>query len=125
MGKLRLLVIILAVCNSVWMIFDGLRALTTGNYTVPSSGEYAGQLGPWAKIISYAGISPHSTFTKLFFVIYGLCWLIAAVYFYFEPGNGIFVMLFFAVVILWYAPIGSFFGLLQLILLLILLRYNT
>jgi hypothetical protein len=36
----------LAALNGGWMTFDGARALIVGDYVTPSSGEYAGQLGP-------------------------------------------------------------------------------
>jgi hypothetical protein len=42
----------LAALNGGWMTFDGARAFFVGDYVTPSSGEYAGQLGPWADVVS-------------------------------------------------------------------------
>jgi hypothetical protein len=122
MFRLDLVVAFLAVCSAVWMIFDGSKALITGNYTTPAAGEYAGKLGPWADLLGFAGISPHATLTKSFFVIYGLIWLIAAVCFFFKPDSVRILMLIFAIGILWYAPIGTISGVLQLIILLIVYK---
>jgi len=46
------------------MAFDGTRALIVGDYIRPQTGEYAGQLGPWAKLVRKIGIAPESTFMK-------------------------------------------------------------
>jgi len=62
----------LALITGGWMLFDGLRALVTGDYTMPSSGPYAGQLGPWTYIISAVGLDQRSTFMKLAFPLIGL-----------------------------------------------------
>ncbi len=36
------------------------------------STRYAGQLGPWSKIVSLVGIPPRSTFMKLLFILLGV-----------------------------------------------------
>ncbi len=41
-----------------FMFFDGIRALTVGNYLTPSRGVYADQLGPWSRLIEAVGIEP-------------------------------------------------------------------
>jgi hypothetical protein len=41
--------------------YDGSRALIVGDYVTPKSGAYAGQLGPWAKLVAAVGIEPRST----------------------------------------------------------------
>jgi hypothetical protein len=40
------------------------RKLVTGSYTVPAIGAHAGQLGPWAKLVSAIGIEPQSNEMK-------------------------------------------------------------
>lgn len=49
-------VLVLAFIEAGWMAFDGGRALVVGDYVTPRSGQYAGQLGPWAKVVSTVGI---------------------------------------------------------------------
>ena len=76
MGWLRWLVIALALAEAGWMAFDGIRALVVGDYVTPRSGSYAGQLGPWARLVSAVGIGPRSTLMKAVFAVYGLAWLV-------------------------------------------------
>jgi hypothetical protein len=47
MKWLRWVVLVLALTEGGWMAYDGGRALLVGDYVTPSTGEYAGQLGPW------------------------------------------------------------------------------
>jgi hypothetical protein len=61
MARLRWAVVVLAVLEAGWMVFDGARALVVGDYVTPSSGEYAGKLGPWAGLASALGVEPRST----------------------------------------------------------------
>ncbi|GAC1409306.1 MAG: hypothetical protein NVSMB53_01320 [Gemmatimonadaceae bacterium] len=60
------------------MAFDGTRALTTGDYVRRRSGARAGELGPWHYVVEAAGIAPRSVLMKLFFVAFGLAWLVIA-----------------------------------------------
>lgn len=53
-----------------WMIIDGLRNVFTGDYA-----RMDGQLGPWAQLVSSAGIDPMSLGPG--FVAFGLIWLIS------------------------------------------------
>lgn len=46
-NTLKWILIGFAVMNYGFMIYDGTRALVTGDYTRPKSGQYAGQLGTW------------------------------------------------------------------------------
>ena len=63
-------VITLALLDAGWMTFDGVRALTIGDYVTVD-----GKLGPWADVVSTIGIDPRGTPMKLFFVTYGAGWL--------------------------------------------------
>ena len=121
MGWLRWVIVFLAVAEAGWMAFDGTRALITGDYVTPASGEYAGQLGPWARIVSAVGIAPRSTLMKTIFVIYGLAWLGITAAFAFSNVPWAWAAMFVAALLsLWYVPIGTAFGVLQLILLLVI-----
>ena len=50
-----------------------------GDYVRPQSGEYAGQLGPWTKVVEAAGIEPESPVMKGIFVTQGVLGLLALV----------------------------------------------
>ena len=97
----------LAVLEAGWMVFDGARALVVGDYVTPSSGEYAGQLGPWSRVVSVVGIAPRSTLMKSIFVVYGAAWLAIAVCFALEIRWAWTAMLVAAIGSLWYLPIGT------------------
>ncbi len=61
-----------------FMFFDGVRALTVGDYLTPSRGKYAGRLGPWSRLIEAVGIEPRSRVMKLGFVLIGTAHLVGA-----------------------------------------------
>lgn len=75
MASLRWLTVALCVLQGGFMVFDGARALATGSYLTPSSGEHAGRLGPWARLVRAVGIAPESTGMKVALVVLGLLWL--------------------------------------------------
>ena len=114
MAWLRLAILALGLIEGGWMTFDGTRALTVGDYVTPSSGRYAGQLGPWNRVVSAIGIPPRSMAMKLIFVGYGLGWLLISLEFAFRATWAWWAMLIAAAATLWYLPIGTIFGLLQL-----------
>src|SRR5574338_1725756 len=62
-----------------WMVFDGARALILGDYVTPQTGEFAGQLGPWANLVQAIGIEPRSVWMKLIFIVQGVGTLTIAV----------------------------------------------
>jgi hypothetical protein len=105
----------LAVFEGGWLLFDGSRALVTGDYVTPESGEYAGQLGPWAAAVSSVGIEPRSTFMKLVHVTLGAAWLLAAVGLAGRKPWARKAMMTCAVLSLWYLPFGTVFGVVQLL----------
>lgn len=74
-AAMRWLVVLVAGLEAGFMLFDGARALIVGDYLTPSSGEYAGRLGPWARLVGRVGIDPRSAGMKWLFVVYGLVWL--------------------------------------------------
>ena len=65
----------LCLLQGGYMLLDGGRALVVGTYITPSSGDYAGQLGPWARLVSLVGVDPESMWMKLMFVVLGVLWL--------------------------------------------------
>lgn len=99
------------------MTFDGTRAFLVGDYVTPSSGEYAGQLGPWAKVVASVGIEPRSSLMKSIFVIYGVAWLIIISNFALNQAWGWLAMLIVAIGTLWYLPFGTISSIIQIVLL--------
>ncbi|HVE62783.1 MAG TPA: hypothetical protein VNB94_03125 [Mycobacteriales bacterium] len=75
---LQVVTAVLCLLQGGYMVVDGVRALMVGSYITPSSGDYAGQLGPWAPVVSALGIDPYSSGMKLTFVALGAAWLVAA-----------------------------------------------
>ena len=116
------LAILLLVSSAGWMLFDGARALITGEYITPQSGEFAGQLGPWSNLVRAVGIDPHSTWMKLIFIFYGLGMLTFVIGYVFHQPWARTGLLIAALLGLWYLPIGTLMNLLALILLLLTRR---
>lgn len=122
MKWLKCLVVLLAVSEAGWMLFDGSRALIVGDYATPQSGERQGQLGPWATVVSAVGLEPRSTLVKSVFVAYGLGWLAAAVAFCLGLRWAWPAMFLAAAGALWYLPVGTALSAVQLVCLIELWR---
>lgn len=101
------------------MLFDGSRALIVGDYITPTSGEYAGQLGPWSNLVQTIGIDPRSTLMKSIFVGYGLAALVVVACFVFGLAWARTALIIICTLGLWFLPIGTITNLIALILLLI------
>ena len=112
------IVALLALTSAAWMVFDGLHALATGDYVTPSSGPYAGQLGPWAPLVEALGIAPRSGLMKSIFVAYGALWLACLAGYLLRAPWSWTGMLILAAGSLWYLVIGTALSLLQMGLLL-------
>ena len=101
------------------MLFDGTRAMITGDYITPKGGEYAGQLGPWSNLVRAIGIEPRSTLMKLIFVGYGLAAFVVLACFVFGLAWARTALMIVCILGLWFLPIGTITNLISLILLLI------
>jgi hypothetical protein len=112
-------IVILVVFTAGWMLFDGSRALIAGDYTTPSSGEYAGQLGPWSNLVKAVGIEPRSTLMKSIFVGYGLAALVVLAGFVFGLSWARMALIIVCILGLWFLPIGTITNLIALTLLFI------
>ena len=119
MSWLKWIVISLAAVEAGWMVFDGGRAFALGDYVTPNVGPYQGQLGPWSKVISAVGIDPRSTLMKSIFVAYGAGWLLVTGAYGFNLPWASGVMVIAAAGSLWYLPIGTVLGSIQLVILLL------
>lgn len=113
----RGLLIAIAGLLGVWLTFDGTKAFVTGDYVTPRSGAYAGQLGPWSKVVAALGLEPRGAFVKSLHVALGLCWLASAVAFFGQPSIGWWLLLVCSVASLWYAPLGTALAIAELALL--------
>jgi hypothetical protein len=118
----RVTIIILALIEGLWMGFDGTRALTVGDYVTPRSGARAGELGPWHYVVGSVGIAPRSTLMKITFVAFGLAWLIVAGALARGVPWAVNAALIGAVLTLWYLPVGTAFGVIEIVLCLSLRR---
>jgi hypothetical protein len=102
----------LAAAAAGWMVFDGVRALTVGDYVTVD-----GQLGPWADVFEAVGIDPRAVGVKAFFACYGAAWLFAAGAYASDLRRSRAAMAGFAVGSLWYLVLGTVSSVLQLVLL--------
>lgn len=119
MSRLGWIIVLLAAFEAGWMLFDGSRALIVGDYVTPKSGPYAGQLGPWHRAVSAVGIEPRSTLMKSVFVTYGAAWLCIVACFVLRFEWSWWAMLLAACGALWFAPVGTLFSLVQIVLLIV------
>lgn len=116
---IKWVVVFLAVMNFGFMAFDGGRALVKGDYIRPQSGKYAGQLGPWTKLVLKIGIEPESTAMKMIFLIWGLAGLAITAFFILNvkwAADGLMIINFLS---LWYLVPGTISSGLQIILLIV------
>jgi hypothetical protein len=118
----RATIILLALVEGLWMGFDGTRALTVGDYVTPRSGARAGELGPWHYIVESVGIAPRSVLMKIIFVAFGLAWLIIAGALLRRVPWAVNAALIGGVLTLWYLPVGTAFGIIEIALCLSLRR---
>ena len=115
MKWLRFLLVALALIEGAWMTFDGTRALVVGDYVTPSHGVHAGELGPWNRVVAAVGIPPRSTAMKIIFVVYGLSWLSISFALLRAVSWSWSAAMIAAVATLWYLPVGTTFGIIQLV----------
>jgi hypothetical protein len=118
----RATVVVLALIEGLWMGFDGTRALTVGDYLTRHSGPRAGELGAWHYSVESVGIAPRSVLMKIIFVAFGLAWLIVAAALLRRVPWAVNAALIGAVLTLWYLPVGTAFGVIEIALCLLLRR---
>lgn len=108
---MKWLVCTLLLLQAAWLLFDGARALTVGDYLTPASGPHTGQLGPWARMVRAVGVDPRSTAVKVLHVAVGGLGLAAAVAWGSDAPAGKAIALIAAVAALWYVPFGTLLSL--------------
>ncbi len=72
MHRIARIAVLLAIVECGWLAFDGTHALLIGDYVTPASGRFAGQLGPWSRVVALIGLEPRSTLTKSLHLILGV-----------------------------------------------------
>jgi hypothetical protein len=111
--------VVLCVLQGGFMAVDGTRALVTGSYFTPRTGEHAGQLGPWAALVRRVGIEPGSAGMKVAFVLLGAVWLAVAAGLALDAGWAWVAGLVVGVATLWYLVPGTVISIAVVVLLLI------
>src|SRR5574341_764316 len=114
--------LLLIASSASWMTFDGARALILGDYVTPQTGEYAGQLGPWANLVQAIGIEPRSTLMKVIFVTQGIATMAIVLYYLLNKPLARTALLAAMLLGLWFLPIGTLVNIMALILLLLTRR---
>ncbi|HXA17135.1 MAG TPA: hypothetical protein VN380_09100 [Thermoanaerobaculia bacterium] len=99
-NTMRLLVLFAATLQGGWMLIDGIHALRSGAY-------FGSRLGPWAAVVSEAGIDPRSTAMKVAFIALGLLWLAVLVLMVARLRQGLIVAITAGILTLWFLPIGT------------------
>lgn len=117
MNRARVAVLVLAIFEAGWLAFDGTRALIVGDFITPSSGPYAGELGPWRHLAVAAGLDPRGTPVKLIFAVYGWVWLTVCIAFVGGAPWSWYAMLIAAAGSVWFLPIGTLCSAVQIVLL--------
>jgi hypothetical protein len=125
MTWLKWLVAAIGVVIGSWMTFDGSRAFVKGDYVTPREGPYAGQLGPWARLVRGAGLEPRSAPVKTTFVVLGVSWLLFAIAYAMgaraaRPG-----LIVLSVLSIWYLPVGTVLAVVELVLLFLFRSRST
>lgn len=116
------IIILLIALNAGWMLYDGIHALTIGDYIVADTGDYAGQLGPWSRLVKAIGLEPRSSTVKMIFVLYGIAALSVTIYYALGLSWSQPALFVVCVLGLWYLPVGTVANIISLMLLFITRR---
>ena len=122
---LKTALILCVVVEAGWMAFDGGRAIIVGDYVTPRTGQYAGQLGPWSRLVQAVGLQSRGTLMKSIFLVYGVGWLLVGAAYLAGLSWSWWGMLLLAIGALWYLPFGTLLSVIQIVLLLVLRSNGT
>ena len=115
---LRWIIFLAALAIFGFMAFDGTQAIALGDYIRPQTGEYVGQLGPWAKAVAFVGIDPESMLMKSIFVVWGLAGLVISLCYLMGVSWSRRALLLISVLSLWYLVPGTVLCVLIILLIL-------
>lgn len=110
----RVLIVVIALLVGGWLLFDGARAFIVGDYVTPSSGDYAGRLGPWAGLLEAVGLNPRGGVAKGLHLATGAAWGIAVVAMITSRQWAAWAVVVAAIASLWYLPFGTIGGIVAL-----------
>lgn len=104
-------IILIALLNGGWMLFDGIYVIRNG--------KYFGSVkpGPWSKPFAVFGINPFSLGSM--FIIFGLIWIDVAFSLIFSVSWAWMFALVIAFSTLWYVSVGTVLAFIAIIVLLI------
>ncbi|MEZ5016283.1 MAG: hypothetical protein R2800_04470 [Flavipsychrobacter sp.] len=122
MALLKWIIIILSLLNFGYMAIDGARGLIIGDYIRPKTGQHAGQLGPWAKVVEKVGVNPESTLMKWLFLLWGAVGIAMAIAFGMGVANAHKGLLYMSIGSLWYLVPGTVLSTIVIILLLVRMK---
>lgn len=108
---IKVVIILLAVLNGGWMIFDGCHVIKKGKYFGPPTP------GVWSKIIASIGINPFSL--GPFFIGLGFLWLISSIGVVTGMPWGWLALFATSIATLWYIKVGTAISIIMLVLLVI------
>ena len=104
---LHWVIVVMAMSQAAWMVFDGSWALLYGDYVISASETPGGKPAPWARVLMWTGIEPQSRLVMSGFVIYGLGWLVVMTAFAGGTDWAWTAMLWLALGSLWYVNVGA------------------
>jgi len=106
----KISLLLLALLNGGWMLFDGLHVIRKGKYFGPE------EPGVWSKIVASLGINPFSIGPV--FVALGLFWFVSVAGLLASMSWGWFALMVAATATLWYVKVGTAISLIVIVLLL-------
>lgn len=101
--------LIASALQGSYMLFDGIHKLLTGSY-------FGHHLGPWAKLVSLAGISPDAMAPV--FVVLGVLWLMGSAALLLRTRWSRSMLIVLSVISLAYLVFGTLLSLISLVILL-------
>ncbi len=107
----KMILLILALLNGGWMLFDGLHVLKKGKYFGPE------EPGVWSKIVASLGINPFSI--GPLFIALGLFWFLSIGVLLASISWGWLALMLTATATLWYVKVGTAISIIVMVLLLI------
>ncbi len=107
----KIILLLLALLNGGWMLFDGLHVLKKGKYFGPE------EPGVWSKIVASLGINPFSIGPV--FVVLGLFWFLSVGVLLASISWGWLALMVTASATLWYVKVGTAISMIVIVLLLI------
>jgi len=111
---MKIIVIILALVNGIYMLTDGIYVLVNKKYIGPE------KPGPWANIFSSLNIDVFKL--SPLFISFGVAWLCFVVAYLYNMSWAFVFGILMSVLTFWYLPVGTVISLIIIILMIVLKR---